>query len=158
MRMLVLLVISSAHADWSALFRQAGDQLANDFGFDSFDSAVERAQRAFEPPPAPQGNDPLSAGQGAAEPSGNDFNNDNPFAKMYGCALNRNEDRRMCWSTAGVWHEDRWCWLEYDCRTHSDCEGRRHWMACYGDKMLKGTDKATYNYNKLRARYSKDGL
>ena len=157
-------ILFSAHAaDWGAWLQRGADQLAQEFGYDSFDTATDAAGKQLDAlfsddESGPGGKDPLSVGHGAVISRGRDFSDENPYAKMRGCAPNANEGKNMCWSTAGVFAENMWCWVETDCHSHEDCRIIYSWTPCYGETMLKGTSKTAYNRQAYASRVSKDGL
>ena len=64
-------ILFSAHAaDWGAWLQQGADQLAQEFGYDSFDTATDAAGKQLDAlfsddESGPGGKDPLSVGHGA---------------------------------------------------------------------------------------------
>ena len=172
------LILSVGATDWGAWLKEGANNLAKEAGYEDFDTAVEGANKfaqdvghsavqAMTPPPAVH-QDPYLSGHGCAAPDQYLFSNwhgRTPYSGMYGCAPNANENRKMCWATAGDDAEYYWCWINHDCAQHSDCqkfEPRYERFACYGSKFRKGTDRNEYNDKMLAERGppspSKSGL
>lgn len=182
--LLTLLFVHYCRADWSTWLGQGADLLAQDIGYSDFDQVKmqmrsgadglaqklgyddvdsastdikNRVQKSFEVE-EPHGKDPYSAGHGSVTPRGSDFQHDNPYSTLRGCALNVNEGKKMCWSTASVFDEQSWCWVDTECNSQEDCRIIFAWKPCYGPTFRKGTVKEQYNKKCFASLASKDGL